>query len=428
MKRNEKRAITLFLALLLFLQCAAAPLSARAAEQELPVRRGEMTLWRRGLPPKDGKWYHLLVAYVKGGSFFTGDGYKDGRYEGSDNSLLRNHKEIDLSKDSFYTAGAMNTPQARFNSAAQKGGYDPQFGSAPCYNIRMPDGKYLAYKKSSYDLDLVGSDSVSWAFVGRDFGDRTFRVAEGKYVIVSSAEHKTTTWENWVMGRYDVYLGVTAHEDLPSSFLGLYCPWVSSPEYNIYYGETVTLDTVTDNYVVGEDTVVNVNERSALSLAPGYTLTVADGGILSIGSGLFNNGTIRVERGGTLIVKENAFITPSVSGEDRGSIICEGGDVIVQKYGKVYCEGAAGLSLRGGTLYNYGLIVQLRGSDWRNDCVIHNEGAYYLAHSVAGASLQRFRDLRVETSSGRADFPFGETSNGRIINEECAWFTGNGCG
>ena len=179
-----------------------------------------------------------MVIFAKGGSFFTGDGYKDGRYEGSANSLLGNHPEIDLSKDSFYTAGTMNTPQARFNSAAQKGGYDPQWGS----------------------------------------------------------------------------------------------------------------------------------------------------------------------------------------------IICEGGDVIVQKYGKVYCEGAAGLSLRGGTLYNYGLIVQLRGSDWRNDCVIHNDGAYYLTYSVAGASLQRFRDLRVETSSGRVDFPLGETSNGRIINEECAWFTGNGCG
>jgi hypothetical protein len=202
-------------------------------------------------------------------------------------------------------------------------------------------------------------------------------------------------------------------------------------EYTLYYADEIAIDTISDGQVIEDGEIVNINSGSYLTLAAGSTLTVKDGGILSIGSGMYNDGTIRVEEGGTLLVKENAFIMPWETGQKTGSIICDGGDVIIYSGSRVVCEGAGGFKFLGengryGTVYNYGAIITSALTATGKARSFHNEGAVMLGYTVASRNAQAFREGELTISAGRASVAGLKTGKINVDQISDGVITGNG--
>ncbi len=154
--------------------------------------------------------------------------------------------------------------------------------------------------------------------------------------------------------------------------------------------------------------------KNYLHIAPGVTLTVADGGVLSVGAGVFNEGTIKVEKGGTMIVKEGAYVGPQEYGQKLGNIVCDGGDLIVMPGAKVFLEGAAGLKLDNNAhLVNQGLIVT--GNAKLQNSVVENPGALYTYSAVKPDKRGEFMDWEVRLSNGGADYPGATGWGGALL-------------
>lgn len=61
-QKSARRVWTALLALLLVLQSVAFPRTAEAKKKELALEPGYYVRWKRGLPPRDGKWYRTMLA------------------------------------------------------------------------------------------------------------------------------------------------------------------------------------------------------------------------------------------------------------------------------------------------------------------------------------------------------------------------------
>ena len=92
----------------------------------------------------------------------------------------------------------------------------------------------------------------------------------------------------------------------------------------MYWAETRTFSAITDNYVVGEGQVMNIDD--GVVIMDGVSIIVEPGGVLSIEGQLYNNGSIYNQ--GTVLLQQNACVSSFMpSSEDAGRIICDGGVV-----------------------------------------------------------------------------------------------------
>ena len=109
--------------------------------------------------------------------------------------------------------------------------------------------------------------------------------------------------------------------------------------------------------------------QQGVFLPKGKKITVNDGCVLSVSGNFINNGTIEINKGGTLIIKDGGTVYPFLPGSKPsqngcGSINCLGGDIIIMNGGALY----GGLADENGnvvdfnldknaTLINQGLLV-----------------------------------------------------------------------
>lgn len=462
MKDNKKRTgllrrlcLLLTAALLLFGTFGAAP-RAEAAEKSLSAVPGTYVRWRKGLPPQDGSWYRALIIADYGfGLRFLIHGNEVGpnQYYGNGASAgdklvmdnpgddLDRFPEIDLSKDSFFTDSYLMALALRYNSTAGSAGNgrEPHFGNAPYYEIALPktdkavDSIGFRYDPATQvDSDgeplygaKITNNPTPWYFCGYEHDSS---VDKGKYVIGCLRNRNNSGTNTYLCSGKDLFPPKT-HQNAYTCFASSVI-WWDTDEFYVYYGEQMLIDAVADNQVIDDDEIVNVNGSSYLTLQSGSTLTVKDGGILSIGSGLFNDGTIRVEKGGTLIVKQNAFIMPWQLGNGSGNIICDGGDVIIQSGGRVVCEGASGFKFvedgrTCGTVYNYGVIVTQALTIRGKANAFHNLGGVMLGYRVKPAEAQAFRDSAIRFFGASAMLD-GMTTGGINVDQVTAGVvTGN---
>lgn len=418
-----RRLSLLLLAVLLLLGAANIGPRAEAAEKSLSVVPGTYVCWRKGLPPQDGNWHRALIIadygfgltfLIHGNEVGTNQYYGNGASAGDklvmDNpgDDLDQFPEIDLSKDSFFTDSYLMALALRYNGTAGSAGNgkEPHFGNAPYYEIALPktdttvDSIGFRYDPATQvDSDgepLYGAkiteNPTPWYFCGYEHDDSVDR---GKYVIGCLRNRNNSGTNTYIAAGKDLFPPKT-HKNAYTCF-ATQSIWWDTSEFYIYYGEKMLIDAVSDKQVIDNDEIVNINGSSYLTLQSGSTLTVRDGGILSIGSGLFNDGTIRVEKGGTLIVKQDAFIMPWQPGNGNGNIICDGGDVIIQSGGRVLCEGASGFKFvedgrTCGTVYNHGVIVTQALTIRGRANAFHNKGSVMLGFSVRPGEAAAFRD------------------------------------
>ncbi|MCR5632173.1 MAG: hypothetical protein K6F60_01640 [Eubacterium sp.] len=109
---------------------------------------------------------------------------------------------------------------------------------------------------------------------------------------------------------------------------------------------------MTDGYIIQKDKVITI-----------------DGGTLTVGTNLINNGKIVIKNGGTLLVKSGGCISPFME-NTLGNIECNGGNIIIMEGGRIYSltdkadlNNSATLKLIGGsTLINYGGLAVTRAT------------------------------------------------------------------
>ncbi len=138
-------------------------------------------------------------------------------------------------------------------------------------------------------------------------------------------------------------------------------------DVNIQSGQILSISP--SNYV---SSTGSTESQSGVILPGGNTITIEKGGILSISGDFINNGTI-INNGGTIIVQNGGTIYPFLQGDDNnslgcGSIKCNSGDIIVEDGGAIYSgmncamttdnvqRSAAFWLDNSSTLVNYGLV------------------------------------------------------------------------
>lgn len=358
---------------------------------------------------------------------------------------LSDYPEIDLEQEVFYTADFMNTPALRYNSTGGSAGNgrEPHYHNAPYYDLKLcdnsaGDGKLTdLYARCRPDVDKsdAGEELQTFRFV-KDYAQST------PLYFVGHEHHDNVDKNKYVIGALhdkdddgtNVYLKVDRFSvNLVSPDSGDKFHWVAkgayyafSSEFYIYYGDKVAIDAVKSGQVIEGDSVESIEGGNILTLARGSTLTVRDGGVLSVGGTFFNDGTIRVEKGGTLLVKKNASITPWDCAAKVGNIICDGGDVIVYSNAKVVCNGDEGLRIKDGTAYNYGAILTRNVEVLGLPNCFHNYGALHAGVSVQSDVAQRFRDETLSVNSAgqiSSSYLKNMKSDRRVIGSGCV--TGN---
>ena len=438
-----RRVLSILMALTLLILCGETVPEARAAEKTLSITPGHYVRWRRGLPPKDGEWYRILLIDPSGDDeFMQGDTVKDDEVDDEPDAKLQVpagyelndvFPDFDTSRDVNYSLHYYHTPAVRFAQYDNKNNHD---AAAPMYYFRLAD--WTGDEGNLTDIGMAAGEGgatnrttlgrrngmfvktgVPWAFVSAEYDDS---VDDDKVVVEQFRQGGTG--QSWHLHQGSMWGEYT----LWYTELGM---WMMSPEFILYYGDEITMDTIADGQVIEDNEIVNIGKNSFLTLADGYTLTVKDGGILSVAGGLYNDGTVRVEKGGTLIVQEDAFVMPQYTGQKAGSIVCDGGDVIIYSGGRVVCEGPSGFKFAGengrfGTVYNYGAIITSALTAKGKARSFHNEGSVMLGYTVNSRSAQSFRDGTLTITSGKASVTGLKTGKINVDQVTDGVITGNG--
>ena len=127
--------------------------------------------------------------------------------------------------------------------------------------------------------------------------------------------------------------------------------------FDCYYGLAVPMNIIRTSFRVVDGQVVTLDELTAIN--QGTTVTVEDGGVLSVSKWVVNNGTIVVRPGGTLLVQDDAVVSTILDdqGLHGGAVLCDG-LLLIQGGGKLVASGVDGLQLGyGAHCVNYGKII-----------------------------------------------------------------------
>ena len=153
--------------------------------------------------------------------------------------------------------------------------------------------------------------------------------------------------------------------------------------WGLCMGKTWNVPTLSADYSIDGDQISTLG-RPMFYVPEGRTITVKAGGILSIDGVLLNDGTINVEEGGLLILKDNAKIFPFSRNKDVGRIVSRGS--VVVETNAVLCGGAVnGVSIEGGGVVNFGIICAQQLNITAPNLVENRKSGYV----VAGRALSR---------------------------------------
>lgn len=142
--------------------------------------------------------------------------------------------------------------------------------------------------------------------------------------------------------------------------------------FNCYYGLPTTMNVINTSFTVENGQVSNFDVATALQ--NGAVCTVKDGGTLSVEGFLLNNGTIKIEEGGTLYIQDGGCICRYNDGTSRGGNIDCKGLILIGENAKLVGGGTSGIKLGNGAhVVNYGLMAT-ENFEVANDHTVENRG------------------------------------------------------
>ena len=188
--------------------------------------------------------------------------------------------------------------------------------------------------------------------------------------------------------------------------------------FRCWYAQPYTISCYSTDFTVENGQVTNLD--GPLAITNNATITVKEGGTLSIDGWVMNNGKIVVEEGGTLYVQDGACLCRYNDGTSYGGGIISNGLVIVGEGAKLIGGGADGLQLLNGShVVNYGCVAS-ENFKIVNDHTIENRDKGFVLHGE-GNGVTNFGSLTYQTplsystdSSGHYTGSFAE--QGKVLN------------
>ncbi|MBQ8107404.1 MAG: hypothetical protein IJ129_01500, partial [Ruminococcus sp.] len=283
--------------------------------------------------------------------------------------------EIDVTKNVFYTTSDKDCVYLRYdgrNNNTNNEGIDN--AKPPCYFMRM--SKDDTYSRDYYItpdrgdgglLSITDKPTRHWMFRSRYTDDST----PGNINWGNQVWHIFNDWsgsKDPMLAREQEYLKVETTENDNNYVRAWYVG--EQMRFSALKGD-LTINAGSP-FEISKDKYISTNggteSTTGVILPEGETLTINKGGILSISANFINNGTI-INNGGVILVKDGGTIYPFLQGKDSttkgcGTILCNGGDIIIQKGGTVYaglndanCKKVPFYLDNSSTLINLGVLV-----------------------------------------------------------------------
>ena len=225
----------------------------------------------------------------------------------------------------------------------------------------------MGYKSYWTDRE-IDINERTWSF--QDKGNGKYNISGLAYAqggitrtsgSVSDDQKKKTEQQFWNLDSQGVSLGCKGNN--------LVCGWnpnlMDSQLFEVFYAEPVTISYIQHGFTVQNGQVSNLD--GPIGIGPNAVIIVEDGGVLSLGDLIINNGVIAVQPGGTLIIKDNdtanksnrhgVLGTMGSPGTSSGRIACDG-TMIVMPNCTVCAAGLYGLQFgEGSQCVNYGSLI-----------------------------------------------------------------------
>lgn len=188
--------------------------------------------------------------------------------------------------------------------------------------------------------------------------------------------------------------------------------------FRCFYAKPETIDCLSTDYTVENGQVSNLD--GPIAITNNATVTVKEGGTLSITGWVMNNGKIVVEEGGTLYVQDGACLCRYNEGTSYGGGIISNGLVIVGEEAKLIGGGADGLQLLNGShVVNYGCVAS-ENFKVVNDHTIENRDNGFVLHG-AGNGVTNFGNVTYQTPLTHKYDPYGHVTGtfaerGQVLN------------
>lgn len=190
--------------------------------------------------------------------------------------------------------------------------------------------------------------------------------------------------------------------------------------FRIYTYRPVEYDAIVKSFTIGKGATYSIDKQ--LIVNEDVTITVENGGVLTVDRELLNNGKIVVKNGGTVIVNEGGCIM-AYDQNALGEIRLDGGNLVIMDGAKVICDQSEGalLAENGATILNRGLLMVGDRLLMYRSAVLKNESNAMLlvggriARERGGIGAFTFDEIvsRVENKK----FGYLLTKNAKIINK-----------
>ena len=325
------------------------------------------------------------------------------------------------------------------------------------YGSAYAESFILPYKASHFQMKFLGWDSHNPISGYTNAEGKTqdspmfqirFDVGRGKYIYFGN-DHFEEDPDDALDYTTQLRLGKAHDEDISGSFYifrmmgGAAFDWLVDDEYltrqnnrldvsndngskyweypfRIYSYRPVEYDAVVKSFTIGKGATYSIDKQ--LIVNEDVTITVENGGVLTVDRELLNNGKIVVKNGGTVIVNEGGCIM-AYDQNALGEIRLDGGNLVIMDGAKVICDQSEGalLAENGATILNRGLLMVGDRLLMYRSAVLKNESNAMLlvggriARERGGIGAFTFDEIvsRVENKK----FGYLLTKNAKIINK-----------
>ncbi len=345
-----RHGLVLLLALTLLIQLGTVPASAdtpvAGADGTVEIWRWERVDSQDDLPRRDSAGYRhpVLLLYEWNNGKYMVDGSR--RTSNSPFQFIR----TDLSEGVAYGEKSFRTLSNIANLELYYRGEDSDNGNARQYSFII--------STSNGTLDSLAYSGQHKGFLSGSGTTNT---------VISVLTPGMVSSANIALGHvgllynvaYDRDVRIYADDDSGNINCEHSWLWSSMTQFVMYVGYKEQLSAIRSDVTIGSGQVANYN--GYVYIEPNVTVTIEEGGVLSVSGVLYNNGTI-VNAGGDIVVQKDATIEQFCLGDGAGgTITCKGGNLVILSGGCVTTGvGTASASLTlssGATCTNFGTLA-----------------------------------------------------------------------
>ncbi len=363
------------------------------------IKLWEWTKCKNSAPKED--FFGFLMSTKSGSAYYSAGDSSDGDnvrwlwYNSANNPYISDSQK-------FITKGRYGAPRFVYRGTDSDNASSPKFEiHAYTLSDTWSSKKYVG---NSSDYVRINKDrDDDWTIMGNDQSKNKsgVNVTSGKFILFENI-----SWSSDFMAYTNGGTRLSGTKD---------SGWSKAEEFLLYSGKEITYSAMGD-YTIKNDQVLRV--QGNVFLLDDKTLTIEEGGVLSIEGTFFTNGTIINK--GTIIVQENAVLMPFEPRKKAAEIdIRDGGCMIISNNARVYCGNPksrinatqdAYLRMNNGTILNYGFLVAANIDLKKNSTIEnHSTGIMYLGYCLNKDVVS----IQSKTLSGFKPSNFGLEEKGR---------------